>query len=39
MDKRCRDDKLSIIKNHWNKAELFVAQGWTGIVWDRHAEG
>ena len=31
MDERCRDEKLSIIKNHWNKVELFAAQYLTGI--------
>ena len=25
MGERCRDEKLSIFKNHWNKTELFVA--------------
>ena len=24
MDKRCRDDKLSIIKNHWNKVNCLL---------------
>lgn len=35
MDKRCKDKKLSIVKNHSNKVELFVAQGWTGIGIDK----
>jgi hypothetical protein len=29
--KRWRDEKLSVIRNYWNKVELFVAHGWIGI--------
>ena len=26
-----RDEKMSLITNHWKKVGLFVAQGWTDI--------